>query len=300
MPISNHYNFISSNQLLWKLSETETELKNLLNPSTYPNSRLNLIKSSNQRKQFLGVQNLLKLLKINSDTLFYDNNGKPHLSNNKFISISHSFDYCGVIILDTKVGIDIEKIRPKILNISKKFVSNSELKLIKEYSVRNITKVWTIKEAVFKAFGYPGIDFKKNIIIETLNKEFDKVRVKVFKNEIIDLKPISTWYKNSVCLLGDAAHAITPNMGQGACQAIEDAYVISHYLSRYPANIAFSKYEQLRKSKADMVVNLSWRFGYLSQIRNPFVTAVRNFFMRSIPNKYNIRQSEKLYRLPKL
>ena len=123
---------------------------------------------------------------------------------------------------------------------------------------------------------------------------------KLFKNEIIDLKPISTWYKNSVCLLGDAAHATTPNMGQGACQAIEDAYVISHYLSRYPANIAFSKYEQLRKSKADMVVNLSWRFGYLSQIRNPFVTAVRNFFMRSIPNKYNIRQSEKLYRLPKL
>ena len=69
MPISNHYNFISSNQLLWKLSETETELKNLLNPSTYSNSRLNLIKSTNQRKQFLGVQNLLKLLKINIQTV---------------------------------------------------------------------------------------------------------------------------------------------------------------------------------------------------------------------------------------
>ena len=94
MPISNRYNFISSNQLLWKLSETETELKNLLNPSTYPNSRLNLIKSSNQRKQFLGVQNLLKLLKISSDTLFYDNNGKPHLSNNKFIISDYTHYIC--------------------------------------------------------------------------------------------------------------------------------------------------------------------------------------------------------------
>ena len=186
MPISNHYNFTSSNLLLWKLSETETELKNLLNPSTYPNSRLNLIKSSNQRKQYLGVQNLLKLLKINSDTLFYDNNGKPHLSNNKFISISHSFDYCGVIISDTKVGIDIEKIRPKILNISKKFISESDWNLIKLNSVENVTKVWTIKEAVFKAFGYSGIDFKKNILIESINIEFDRAKVKIYKNEIIE------------------------------------------------------------------------------------------------------------------
>jgi phosphopantetheinyl transferase len=186
MPISNHYNFISSNLLLWKLSETETELKNLLNPSTYSNSRLNLIKSTNQRKQFLGVQNLLKLLKINSDTLFYDNNGKPHLSNNKFISISHSFDYCGVIISDTKVGIDIEKFRPKILNISKKFISESDWNLIKLNSVENVTKVWTIKEAVFKAFGHKGIDFKKNIIIKSVNKEFNKASVSISINQITE------------------------------------------------------------------------------------------------------------------
>ena len=200
MPISNHYSFISSNLLLWKLSETETELKNLLNPSTYPNSRLNLIKSSNQRKQFLGVQNLLKLLKINSDTLFYDNNGKPHLSNNKFISISHSFDYCGVIISDTKVGIDIEKFRPKILNISKKFISESDWNLIKLNSVENVTKVWTIKEAVFKAFGYSGIDFKENILIESINIEFDRAKVKIYKNEIIEYYNIEiTNFSQYIC-----------------------------------------------------------------------------------------------------
>ena len=101
---------------------------------------------------------------------------------NVFLLVIHLI----IVVSEFKIGVDIEKLRPKILNISKKFVSISELKLIKECSVRNITKVWTIKEAVFKAFGYPGIDFKKNIIIETLNKEFDKGRVKVFKNEIIE------------------------------------------------------------------------------------------------------------------
>ncbi|MBK6526865.1 MAG: FAD-dependent monooxygenase [Crocinitomicaceae bacterium] len=43
-------------------------------------------------------------------------------------------------------------------------------------------------------------------------------------NDIIDLKPISTYAFGSVLLIGDAAHATTPNMGQGACQAIEDAF----------------------------------------------------------------------------
>jgi len=130
-----------------------------------------------------------------------------------------------------------------------------------------------------------------NEIISQTN--FDKV----FNSEIFDLKPISSWFNNTVCLLGDAAHATTPNMGQGACQAIEDAYVISHYISKHPINIAFSKYERLRKSKAEMIVNLSWKLGALSQIQTPVISAIRNFAMRSIPAKYNRRQSEKIYKL---
>ena len=116
--------------------------------------------------------------------LSYDDNGKPHLLNNKFISISHSFDYCGVIVSNVKVGLDIEKFRSKILNISKKFVSESDLGLIKLNSIENVTKVWSIKEAVFKAFGHNEIDFKKKIIIKSVNKEFNKANVLIFKNEI--------------------------------------------------------------------------------------------------------------------
>ena len=186
MPLSNPNDFIPIDLFLWKLSETEIELNNHIDLSLSSISKLDLIKSSSQRKQFLGVQNLLKLHKINNGSLFYDKNGKPHLSNNKFISISHSFEYCGVIVSDVKVGLDIEKLRPKILNISKKFISESDWNLIKLSSVENVTKVWTIKEAVFKAFGYSGIDFKKNILIESINIEFDRAKVKIYKNEIIE------------------------------------------------------------------------------------------------------------------
>jgi len=123
---------------------------------------------------------------------------------------------------------------------------------------------------------------------------------KVFKSEIFDLKPISSWFDNNVCLLGDAAHATTPNMGQGACQAIEDAYVLSHFISKYPNKIEVSKYEKSRKSKAEMIVNLSWRLGHLSHIKHPAISAIRNLIMRSIPDKYNIKQSEKIYNLIEL
>ena len=202
MPISVINDSISNDLLLWKVSETETQLNNLVNLSISSKLRLDLIKSSSQRKQFLGVQNLLSLHNINNDILFYDDNGKPHLLNNKFISISHSFDYCGVIVSDVKVGIDIEKFRFKILNISKKFVSEWDLALIKESSVENITKVWSIKEAVYKAFGHNKIDFKKNIIIKSVNKEFNKATVLIFINEISENYSIEIYnFSQYICCI---------------------------------------------------------------------------------------------------
>ena len=186
MPLSTTNDFIPIDLFLWKLSETEIELNSHIDLSLSSISKLDLIKSSSQRKQFLGVQNLLKLHNVNNGSLFYDKNGKPHLSNNKFISISHSFEYCGVIVSDVKVGLDIEKLRPKILNISKKFISESDWNLIKLSSVENVTKVWTIKEAVFKAFGHKAIDFKKNIIITSINKKFNKASVSISNNQITE------------------------------------------------------------------------------------------------------------------
>ena len=202
MPISVINDYVSNDLLLWKLSEKEIQLNNLVNLSLSSKSRLDLVKSSSQRKQFLGIQNLLSLHNINNEVLFYDDNGKPHLLNNKFISISHSFDYCGVIVSDVKVGIDIEKFRSKILNISKKFVSESDLALIKVSSVENITKVWSIKEAVYKAFGHNKIDFKKNIIIKSVNKEFNKATVLIFNNEISENYSIEIYnFSQYICCI---------------------------------------------------------------------------------------------------
>lgn len=80
-----------------------------------------------------------------------------------------------------------------------------------------------------------------------------------------DLKRLPTWHQGKVCLLGDAAHATTPNMGQGACQGMEDAYYFAHILAQSASpEAAFEAFEKHRRPKVDYVVNNSWRFGKIA------------------------------------
>lgn len=49
----------------------------------------------------------------------------------------------------------------------------------------------------------------------------------ILQNDIVDRPPLRGWGHGGVTLLGDATHASTPNLGQGACQALEDAVVLA-------------------------------------------------------------------------
>ena len=96
-------------------------------------------------------------------------------------------------------------------------------------------------------------------------------------SDIIDLKPIDKWQDENVCLIGDAAHATTPNLGQGACQAIEDAYVLGKLLdSGLEIQNTFAEYENLRRKKAHTIVNTSWTVGKMAHIENKFGIWLRN------------------------
>lgn len=115
-----------------------------------------------------------------------------------------------------------------------------------------------------------------------------------FASPIMDLKPIQQWSLDKVCLIGDAAHATTPNLGQGACQAIEDAYVLGELLQKHSVNEAFRLYPTLRKEKAHRVVTMSWKIGKLSHLRNPLAIVFRDFVMKVTPHYFNRKQLERL------
>ncbi len=117
-------------------------------------------------------------------------------------------------------------------------------------------------------------------------------------SEIWDLDPIDHWYRNRVCLLGDAAHATTPNLGQGACQAIESALALSISLSEENSvNAAFARYESVRKSKANQIVNTSWRIGKMAQINNHIAVHLRNLLLKLTPNFVMEQQNRSVFSL---
>lgn len=143
---------------------------------------------------------------------------------------------------------------------------------------------------IFKDF-HPEI---KNLIADTPEEN-------IIFNTIIDLKPIKKWTGNNLCLIGDAAHATTPNLGQGACQAVEDAYVLMQLLEKEEDfNTAFQKYEKLRIKKAHFVVETSWKIGKMAQIENRFFILARNAVLPFIPNSIKRKQLEKVFNINKV
>ena len=120
----------------------------------------------------------------------------------------------------------------------------------------------------------------------------------IMYNELWDLKPIPKWYEANVCLLGDAAHATTPNMGQGAVQAVESAMALSICLAEESSvEKAFARYQSIRMDKANHVTNTSWKIGKLAQLNNPIGIVLRNILLKITPSKITELKNRKLYDL---
>ena len=118
----------------------------------------------------------------------------------------------------------------------------------------------------------------------------------IILNNIIDLKPMEKWTALNLCLIGDAAHATTPNMGQGGCQAVEDAYIIGKLLENEKDwNKIFHQFETIRRSKVNHIVKTSWMLGKVAQWEH--FTKLRNFIFRNMPESVNQRQMEKIMKL---
>ncbi len=120
----------------------------------------------------------------------------------------------------------------------------------------------------------------------------------IINTDIHDLRQLPHWRMGRVGLLGDAAHATTPNLGQGGAQAVEDAAVLARCLvANNNPEVAFGAYERRRRAKAAMVVKRSWQFGKLPHMRNPILRAARNLLVRGTPASVTRRQLEQLYRI---
>ncbi|WP_340833841.1 FAD-dependent monooxygenase [Polaribacter sejongensis] len=119
----------------------------------------------------------------------------------------------------------------------------------------------------------------------------------IIKSDIHDLKPLKKWHINNICLIGDAGHATTPNMGQGGAQAIEDAYYLSNLIAENKDKNIFELFQQKRQKKVSLVVNQSWMTGKMAHWK--YGQGFRNFILKSVPKAIINKKMIALYQLQK-
>ena len=112
----------------------------------------------------------------------------------------------------------------------------------------------------------------------------------IFRSDIHDRKPLDHWGTGRVTLLGDAAHATTPAMGQGAGMTIEDAVVLAEELALDPGladgakiEAALKAYEARRLPRTSAIVNLSWKLSKVYNWKNPVASRLRNTMLYLTP-----------------
>ena len=115
----------------------------------------------------------------------------------------------------------------------------------------------------------------------------------ILRTDIYDRPPISSWSQGRVTLVGDAAHPMTPNLGQGACQAIEDAFLLAESLKSGPSlTSALRSYEARRIKRANAMVQLSRLQGRIGHWEHPWGVGLRDILLRMTPPRLLVKQIE--------
>ena len=187
MPLYKSFNPNSQTTVkIWKITESYNDLLSPINLRPENMNRVSGMKSELHQRGFLSVRHLLAEFGYTDQDLFYDDNGKPHLKDGKHISITHSFNFSGIVVSDTVVGIDIEKQRNKIGRIAHKFM-DYEAQYLNDQNddyVRKLTVIWCIKESLYKLFATPGLSFLQHtLVIPFMINDEETVAWIDYKNE---------------------------------------------------------------------------------------------------------------------
>jgi 2-polyprenyl-6-methoxyphenol hydroxylase-like FAD-dependent oxidoreductase len=150
------------------------------------------------------------------------------------------------------------------------------------YATENVSPGWTLPQeqrkahllSKFRRWHRPICD-----LIEATPEE------NVLLNSISDHPALPQWSRGRVGLLGDAAHLMTPNLGQGAAMALEDAWVMAACLRRYGASEeALRHYERRRRWRAAYVVWQSRQVGRMIQLEHPWIVGLRDAALSFTPD----------------
>lgn len=165
----------TSTLLVWELTETENELWGMLD-SPHNFSDLDTISHPQKKREWLASRLLIKILTEELGEIYKgtykDDHGKVFLfHDNAHISITHTFDYVAAVLDPSKpVGIDMEKLDPKLQRTAKKFLNDQEF-LHASNDINLLATYWCAKEAIYKLYGKNKVSFKDDITVSGFSSQ---------------------------------------------------------------------------------------------------------------------------------
>jgi 2-polyprenyl-6-methoxyphenol hydroxylase-like FAD-dependent oxidoreductase len=114
----------------------------------------------------------------------------------------------------------------------------------------------------------------------------------VLHHDVHELRtPLPAYIADRVVLVGDAAHAMTPHLGQGASQALEDAVCLAAYLSADPTiGQALARYDRERRPRTQAVVTAARQTGRIGQrLHGRLAVPLRNLGIRLTPSSLAVK-----------
>ena len=173
---------------IWKIEEPFEVLSQGIQLTENCANRVKNMKSDLHRRGFMSIRHLMALEGYTDHDLYYDENGKPHLLGDKYISITHSFNFSAIITSKEKVGIDIEMQRYKIIRIAHKFTPIEEYRTMAndDALMRKLTIVWCAKESLYKSFAEKSVSFLQHIDVNEFSMDDNKTTATVTYGKVVE------------------------------------------------------------------------------------------------------------------
>jgi 2-polyprenyl-6-methoxyphenol hydroxylase-like FAD-dependent oxidoreductase len=143
---------------------------------------------------------------------------------------------------------------------------------------------------LFDDFGGPA-----RVILDAITPE-----TKLIYGDLAEIR-LPRWVDGRVALLGDAAHAMTPNLGQGAAMAMEDAKALAEAVAEGASSgggagldASIDAWHRRRRARVERIQRTSWRQGRIAQASNPVVCAMRDFVIKATPDRVALDSVKRL------
>ncbi len=186
MPFFKDFTDENATILFWKYDEYDTfDEDALIEPEN-----LEKVKHYHPKKlaEYLMIRRMLKM-QLPEHKILYKTIGQPYLfPKDYFISITHSFPFASLAFSKKRVGIDLERVMPKILKVKHKFLHHNEIAWTEnEDEVKFLTVIWVIKEALYKLHPSKYWSLKNHYEVEKFDlNDLSNIKCRVFDEDFED------------------------------------------------------------------------------------------------------------------